>query len=270
MSDVNNDIAQRLADKKIPVVEMFGPTLQGEGAMAGVRTTFIRFGLCDYRCTFCDSMHAVDPQRVRDGAEWITQEEILNRLLKLHDPKDQYYLETQWVTFSGGNPCIHNLDELCRRIRGLDITHGNMKIAVETQGTLMPDWLDFCDVITVSPKAPSMEKFELDKFGAFMKRFHKHPGFNIKVVVFNARDLEWAKSINDLAISWGLEDKVYLSQGNELPPGQDSEVSMNDLRIKLMDDHARLIEDLLNEPALTNVKFLPQIHVLTWGNKQGV
>ena len=47
--------------KLIPVVEIFGPTIQGEGAEAGVPTHFVRVGGCDYRCIWCDTMYAVDP-----------------------------------------------------------------------------------------------------------------------------------------------------------------------------------------------------------------
>jgi 7-carboxy-7-deazaguanine synthase len=47
-----------------PVVEVFGPTIQGEGALAGLPTLFVRFGGCDYRCSWCDSLLAVLPEQV--------------------------------------------------------------------------------------------------------------------------------------------------------------------------------------------------------------
>ena len=52
---------------RFPVVEVFGPTIQGEGELAGVPTAFVRFGGCDYRCTWCDSLHAVLPEDVREA-----------------------------------------------------------------------------------------------------------------------------------------------------------------------------------------------------------
>ena len=55
-----------------PVVEIFGPTVQGEGPDAGVPAYFVRFGGCDFRCSWCDSMHAVDPAEVRANAERLT------------------------------------------------------------------------------------------------------------------------------------------------------------------------------------------------------
>lgn len=166
---------------------------------------------------------------------------------------------------------MHDLTELIQRIKGLDITHGDIKIAVETQGTLRPRWLHMCDVITVSPKSPGMgEEFELDKFMQFVMEFQHHPGFNVKVVVFSMADIEWAAAINNIMVDWGLGDKMYLSLGNPFPPGMDSGVTDDELRIKLMNEYSLLSEDLLQLHHMANVKFLPQLHVLAWSNKQGV
>lgn len=260
--------------KKIPLVEAFGPTIQGEGFMVGVRTSFLRFGLCDYECKMCDSMHAVDPHQVKANAEWLSQEEICNKLVELHAPQGGYDLNCDWVTFSGGNPCIHNLEELVKRIKGLNITHGEIKIAVETQGTFLPAWLHLCDVITVSPKSPGMgEKFEAEKFARFVMMFSHHIGFNVKVVLFSQQDIEFLKMVNGIVmdIAPHLGDRVYASLGNPYPPGQvPPELTDNDLKIELLKSYRILTEDMLLERDLMNVKFLPQLHVLTWANLQGV
>lgn len=262
------------ADKKIPLVEAFGPTVQGEGHMVGVRTSFLRFGLCDYECKMCDSLHAVKPDQVKLNAEWLTQEEIAQRLIALHDPQEQFLLNSEWVTFSGGNPCIHNLEELIKRIRGFAITHGNIRIAVETQGTMLPAWLNMCDVITVSPKSPGMgEQFEVDKFIRFVLTFQHHIGFNVKVVLFSQQDIEFLKTVNDIVrdINPALADRVYASLGNPYPPGQvPPDLTDEDLKLELLKSYRILTEDMLLEESLMNVKFLPQLHVLTWANLQGV
>src|SRR5215813_1868649 len=39
--------------KTFPIVEIFGPVLQGEGRMIGTPTHFVRLGYCDYRCSWC-------------------------------------------------------------------------------------------------------------------------------------------------------------------------------------------------------------------------
>jgi len=259
--------------KKVPVVEVFGPTIQGEGVMIGVRTSFIRFGLCDYKCVMCDSMHAVDPIRVKANATWLLPDEILARVEVIHRLPSAGGATADWVTYSGGNPCIHDLTVLTKYIQAW-----GLKIAVETQGTFLPDWLHMCDVVTVSPKAPGIgEQYEHDKFLAFVDAFLHHPGFNVKVVVFSMRDIEWSRTINSVMKDHGLGDKMYLSLGNPFPPGKDhvpdnpkEQVHPSMLKLALLEEYRQLTEDLLQVPDMRNVKFLPQLHVLTWGNKQGV
>ncbi len=45
---------------KIPVMEIFGPTIQGEGMVIGQKTMFVRTGGCDYSCSWCDSRFTWD------------------------------------------------------------------------------------------------------------------------------------------------------------------------------------------------------------------
>ena len=50
------------------IAEIFGPTIQGEGALIGEPTVFVRAGGCDYRCAWCDSLLAVDSAYRNDWA----------------------------------------------------------------------------------------------------------------------------------------------------------------------------------------------------------
>lgn len=258
--------------KKIPLVEVFGPTIQGEGALIGQQTYFLRFGLCDYRCVMCDSMHAVDPRQVRQHAEWLTQQEIAERLQtgRLHSAPNS----TKWVTFSGGNPAIHDLQDLVNTLQA-----DGWKIAVETQGTLAPDWLSDCDIVTVSPKGPGMgEKFEPEVFDAFLDDVTTK--LNIKVVVFDERDLEFARMLYERTNIVGNYDlPYYLSLGNCWPPGYKSHdplpphnphTSANtELVERLVTNYKRLWEDIQDDQILSHMRFLPQLHVFFWGNERG-
>ena len=42
----------------IPVAEIFGPTIQGEGPHVGMKTMFVRVVGCDFKCAWCDSKFA--------------------------------------------------------------------------------------------------------------------------------------------------------------------------------------------------------------------
>ena len=48
------------APRRYLVKEMFGPTLQGEGAHAGRPCVFLRFAACNLECSFCDTDFAVE------------------------------------------------------------------------------------------------------------------------------------------------------------------------------------------------------------------
>ncbi len=261
------------AEKKIPLVEMFGPTIQGEGAVIGQQTYFMRFGLCDYSCKMCDSMNAVDPKQVKANAKWLTQEEIVNEFAE----KTWLSNSTRWITLSGGNPCIHDLSALVNSLKG-----AGHKIAVETQGTKAPSWLSMVDVITVSPKGPGMgEKTSLVELDAFMRYvMSANPtAVNIKIVLFDQRDIEFTSMIWERYGQTGVP--FYLSLGNMFPPiisGSTQRDPYSDGSVSISREHhmstligeyKQLFEDIKTHPQLSQMRFLPQWHVFVWGNQKG-
>lgn len=66
----------------IRVSEIFGPTIQGEGVLIGQPTVFVRTGGCDYRCSWCDTLHAVDSE-YRDQWQPMSVEEIWEEVRRL-------------------------------------------------------------------------------------------------------------------------------------------------------------------------------------------
>ena len=263
--------------KKHPVIELFGPVIQGEGSQAGQQTLFIRFGGCDYRCAKCDSLHAVIPEAVAKNATMMAPSEIAAKCLELKDETG-----VDWVTFSGGNPVMHKLDELVDLL-----TIFGFKINVETQGTLWQDWLYKVTVITVSPKSMGMgEKFEEDKYRRFIQKVNGFRPLCVKVVVFSQQDLEFALFIYELTESIALTKwqyagpdivAYYLSLGNPYPPRLDDECEPiieefhagGSLASRLLFNYRTLSEDILCDRRLKPYRFLPQLHVLVYGNETG-
>lgn len=243
------------AAKKIPLVECFGPTIQGEGLVIGQQTYFLRFGLCDYRCTMCDSMHAVDPKEVKANAEWLTQKEIADKL-------DAAYKKgsAKTVTFSGGNPAIHDLEELI-----IILSKRGWRTVVETQGTLAPSWLDYVDILIASPKGPGMgittDFNQLDEF------IENTSVSCIKVVVFDERDLEFARAVYERYDYMCIP--FFLSLGNPYPPGLDNEHDWSTITAILVERYKTLWEQIQCDSILSNFRFLPQWHALVWGNEKG-
>src|ERR1700755_3591138 len=141
-----------------PVIEICGPTIQGEGAEAGMPTHFVRLGGCDYRCSWCDTMYAVDPTRVRANAERLSVDEILARLVGLGG-------QPRWVTLSGGYPALHRLEALVEQLH-----EAGFLVAAETQGSVWRPWLASLDRLTISPKAPS-SGMATERHLALLERF---------------------------------------------------------------------------------------------------
>ncbi len=250
----------------IPVVELFGPTIQGEGVVIGYQTCFVRTAGCDYQCEKCDSLHAVLPELFKGKTTNYKGKALCRELAKKMG-------HCEWVTLSGGNPCMWDFSAV--------VDDPRWKVALETQGTIWQDWIPNCDVITVSPKGPGMgEKFEPDKFGVFVTNLTNeagqlHKGFYIKIVYFDQRDLELCVEIME---RWPiLRDHMYLSVGNPLPPLplKDGETDPNEpdistYRNMLLDRYRQGIDVVLSDRRLKSVKFLPQLHTLVWANKKGV
>lgn len=249
----------------IPVVEIFGPTIQGEGAMIGKLTFFVRTAGCDYRCTHCDSMFAVDATVKKGSAKIMSAEEVVDAILLL---QRQAATNVKWVTLSGGNPALCNFEKVIVALHGL-----GYKVAIETQGSVWRDWMGLCDQITISPKGPGMGiSCGLEDLRKTMKEMHNLLGRDwimshavFKIPVFTRRDLYFAQQIHDL---WYIP--MYLSVGNLKPDMNTHGHQIEELRAALLYSLETIFEDIKLFPGLQNCILLPQLHVLIWGNKQGV
>lgn len=233
-------------------MEIFGPTIQGEGPHVGRVTHFVRFGGCDYRCSWCDTPDAVLPERVRQ-ADLFSEHEIVMRLLALG--------RAPMVVLSGGNPALWDLAALVDRLEQFyDV------IAVETQGSRWQDWLGRVQSLVVSPKPPSSGEVSPRndaQFTSFMTRASSLPAglMVLKVVVFNDEDLDWAKTVHTTY----PDVPFYLSVGTD----QD-DATYGDTVAAVGTRFAWLCERVVPDPAWADVVVLPQLHVVAWGHKTGV
>lgn len=230
------------------VVETFGPTIQGEGPFAGRACHFLRFGGCDFRCSWCDTPHAVLPALVRQ-AENLTPEEIAARLDALNP--------APMLVISGGNPALQPLDNLLPLLQGYEI------IAVETQGTRWRSWLNDIDSLVISPKPPSSGEASpqnFDRLHRFMGHAVQHPGAVLKIVVFDEEDLSWAAEVH----------AIWRSLPFYLSAGTDQDAPEEDLLGLVSGRYAWLAERVAEEPILHRAVVLPQLHVIAWGSRVGV
>lgn len=137
-------------------------TLQGEGYHQGRAAYFIRLGGCDVGCVWCD---------VKDSWDAEKHEKLTIGNLQLAIEKTPAKL----VVITGGEPLMHNLDELTATLQAK-----GFETNIETSGAhpLSGSWNWIC----LSPK----------KFKAPLPKIL--PVANeLKVVVFNKSDFDWAE-----------------------------------------------------------------------------
>ena len=151
-------------------------TLQGEGFHQGKAAYFIRLGGCDVGCVWCDVKESWDAEKHPKYEAGSLMSEVRKTPAEI-------------VVITGGEPLMHDLNELTNEIQS-----AGLKTHIETSGAypLSGSW----DWICVSPKkfkAPLAEILPL--------------AHELKVVVFNKSDFDWAEKYAAMVSS---DCKLYL------------------------------------------------------------
>ena len=108
------------------VCEIFR-SIEGEGLRTGQAAVFVRLHGCNLRCSYCDSMYAVE------GGDYKQMS-----VAEVVDAVEAYRTESdvQCVTLTGGEPLLHaGIDELLKTLCEKDF-----KINIETNGTVPCKW----------------------------------------------------------------------------------------------------------------------------------
>jgi len=172
-------------------------SLQGEGYHQGKAAFFIRLAGCDVGCVWCDVKDSWDASKHPQ----LSIDEIVNAALS-HPSKI--------AIVTGGEPLLYALDPLTTALKTAGFqTH------IETSGSspLSGQW----DWICLSPKK---FKFHLEESVAAASE--------LKVVVFNKSDIEWAES---------FEKKVSPNCKLYLQPEWDKADTMTPLSIDYIKAH---------------------------------
>ncbi len=93
-------------------------SIEGEGIRTGAPAVFIRLFGCNLRCSYCDSMYAVE------GADFqnMTPQEVLEKVKSFN---------TRFVTLTGGEPLIHKDVKVLLKM----LDDSGYEINIETNGT---------------------------------------------------------------------------------------------------------------------------------------
>ena len=183
-------------------------SLQGEGALLGVPSVFVRTSGCNLRCSWCDTPYTSwHPEGEERSLESILQE------VKQHPATH--------VVVTGGEPMI--APEIVRLTEMLRPRH----ITVETAGTVFAPVV--CDLMSISPKLSNSNQPEAQRLKpAVLGQLLSNYEYQLKFVIASPDDLEEVEAL--LARTGAAREKVIL-----MPEGTDAAV---------LRDRARWLADI--------------------------
>lgn len=226
------------------VAEVFGPTVQGEGPSTGRRCGFVRLGLCNLDCSWCDTPYTWDWTRY-DRAKELTRTTV-------DDVLDA--LEPMWVdrvVVTGGEPLVQRL-HLAALVDALHDRVGYI-VEVETNGTLDPGELaDEVDVWNVSPK---LAHSGVDRTVAWkpdvLRRLADTGHAAFKFVCRDSGDLDEVAELTRLA---GIGPSLVWI----MPEGTDPDTL-----------NGRMADGLVDAAVGAGYNVTGRLHVQMWGNVRG-
>lgn len=232
----------------LTVSEVFGPTVQGEGPSAGRRCVFIRLGLCNLDCSWCDTPYTWDwtgkngPPQDRSLLDRVEVTDLLARAAELSDPCV--------LVISGGEPLVQRAAlgplVMSARARGWEVE-------IETNGTLAPT-IDLAAWVTrwnVSPKLPHSGVPSTKAIVPEALRTLADLDACFKVVAATPADIDLAHGL--LCEQLGIPtDRVWI-----MPEGRDAPTIT-----------ARLAA-LADRAIARGFNLTTRLHVLAWGDERG-
>jgi 7-carboxy-7-deazaguanine synthase len=223
----------------LKIAELFY-SLQGEGALVGVPSVFIRTSGCNLRCSWCDTPYT---SWQPEGNE-LSIEQILDEVKTHH---------ARHVVVTGGEPMmLPEVVPLTERLRAL-----GLHITIETAGTVFRPVA--CDLMSISPKLSNSTpsgpwaaqhdrlRIQPETLVELMARYQ----YQLKFVIAQPGDLEEVQALLDSLRA--DRERVIL-----MPEGTVREV---------LRERSMWLAEICKEEGF---RFSPRLHVDLYGNKRGV
>ncbi len=223
-------------------------SIQGEGTLLGVPTTFVRFFACNLRCSWCDTKYSWS---VREGGTWetLTPHEVAGRV---------HELGARHVVLTGGEP---TLQKELPTLAGLLKACGH-HLTVETNTTIYPlDAVPLIDLWSLSPKLSSAGENYLrypiiEQFLAGLRPEQQQ----WKFVVRDDTDEQLLRALLNRypAFSERQLPIILQPEGDNATPNYPAALGQlaERVRDRFWDDYY--------------VRVLPQMHVIIWGRRRWV
>lgn len=232
-----------MSELMLPVSEVFGPTIQGEGPAAGQSVQFIRLGGCNLACLWCDTPYTWDASRFDLRAE-IPMTPISAIAEKL--------IPGLPVVLSGGEPLLHQHTPAFRALWDHLVGHDRHAVHVETNGTVAPsaEVRQWASTIVVSPKLAHAGQHKPSQDPAPWGGWAEVPGAHLKYVVRDEYDVDEAVTRAD---ALGMpRARVWV-----MPEGTTTTA--------LLDRWATIA----TAAARHHINACQRLHVLAWGDRKG-
>ena len=207
------------------VTEIFY-SLQGEARTVGWPTVFVRLTGCPLRCRYCDTAYAFH------GGERRSLDEIIEEV-GTYSPR--------FLTVTGGEPLAQPavlplLTSLCDR---------GYEVSLETSGALPVQAVDSRVSVVLDVKTPGSGEVERNLYSNLD---HLRAHDQVKFVIANAEDYDWARATTDRYGLTGKCDVLFSPVHGELPAQQLADWILRD-RI--------------------GVRLQVQLHKILWGDVRG-
>lgn len=228
---------------KLAVNEMFGPTVQGEGASAGKRAFFLRLSGCNLACSWCDTPFTWD-WTGKNGKVWGKAEEThIMEVADVHTALDGLGArEGNLLVITGGEPMLQ------RKALEALLWDLPLDVEIETNGTIAPPANWFVRY-NVSPKISNSSNLTAKRFNLeALEEFARRDSI-FKFVVSSADDIPEIDFIVDKA---GIRpSSVWL-----MPEGTTIG--------RMLESGPRVAQWAID----SGYNFTSRLHVLTWGNER--
>ena len=222
------------------IAELFY-SIQGEGALAGVPSVFVRTSGCNLRCQWCDTPYT---SWRPEGTEWTLPQIVAE--VQSH--------EARHVVVTGGEPLIApEIIPLTQQLRG-----AGLHITIETAGTVFQPVA--CDLMSISPKlsnstpqdpqwGPRHDRLRIqpDVLAELMERYE----YQLKFVIAEPADVEEVRELAGV-LNADRERVVLMPEGTD----RDS-----------LRERGRWIAEVCKQEGF---RFSPRLHVDLWGDIRGV
>jgi len=210
---------------RLRITEIF-LSLQGESTSVGLPTVFVRLTGCPLRCQYCDTEYAFR------GGENMELDEVMREVASY---------QVSHVTVTGGEPlaqpaCLSLLRRLCDE---------NYKVSLETSGALDVSRVDARVSKVMDLKTPASGEEERNRY---LNLDHLEPGDQVKFVICDRADYEWARhKVDEYRLAGVCEVLFSPSYGQQ--------------------DATRLAEWILEDRL--PVRYQLQLHKILWGDEPG-